>query len=155
VTDDQPTETLAGPPAGPEAGPPPAPGGETWIADAIVEKIAAAAAREVDGVDDLRGGGPRRGWIRASDRSAGGARVAIHEGVATIVLRLVVRHGVAIVDVVDAVRARVIERVEFATGMTVARVDIGVLDVVAPPAADAPAPPEATGPAGDPLPAGA
>jgi uncharacterized alkaline shock family protein YloU len=30
------------------------------------------------------------------------------------------------------VRARVVERVEFATGLTVARVDIGVVDVVGP-----------------------
>ena len=48
----------------PAAGPPAAESGSTWIADQIVAKIAAAAAREVDGVEDLRGGGIRRGWVR-------------------------------------------------------------------------------------------
>lgn len=142
MSDEQPTAAY------PEA--PAASGGETWIADAIVAKVAAAAAREVDGVEDLRGGGVRRGWVRASDRQRGGASVKIDAGTATIALRLVVRDGVAIPGVVESVRARVVERVEFATGMTVARVDIGVVDVIPPPSeagpADAPAAPAAAGP---------
>ncbi|WP_217920936.1 Asp23/Gls24 family envelope stress response protein [Miltoncostaea oceani] len=131
MSDENPTAAF------PEA--PAASGGETWIADAIVAKVAATAAREVDGVEDLRGGGVRRGWVRASERRRGGASVRIDAGTATIALRLVVRDGVAIPGVVESVRARVVERVEFATGMTVARVDIGVVDVVPPPAEDAPA----------------
>ena len=94
-------------------------------------KIAAAAAREVDGVEDLRGGGMRRGWVRASDRGRGGAAgIRIEDGRASIDLRLVVRDGAAIPAVVDAVRARVTERVEHGTGLTVTKVDIGVVDVV-------------------------
>jgi uncharacterized alkaline shock family protein YloU len=131
MSDENPTAAF------PEA--PAASGGETWIADAIVAKVAATAAREVDGVEDLRGGGVRRGWVRASERRRGGASVRIDAGTATIALRLVVRDGVAIPGVVESVRARVVERVEFATGMTVARVDIGVVDVVPPPAEDDPA----------------
>lgn len=120
------------------AGPPVAESGSTWIADQIVAKIAAAAAREVEGVEDLRGGGIRRGWVRASDRGRGGAAgVRIEEGRASIDLRLVVRDGAAIPAVVDGVRARVTERVQFGTGLTVAKVDIGVVDVV-----PAPPPPE-------------
>ena len=115
----------------PAAGPPAAESGSTWIADQIVAKIAAAAAREVDGVEDLRGGRIRRGWVRASDRSRGGAAgVRIEDGRASIDLRLVVRDGAAIPAVVDAVRARVTERVEHGTGLTVTKVDIGVVDVV-------------------------
>jgi uncharacterized alkaline shock family protein YloU len=105
--------------------------GQTWIADQIVAKIAAAAAREVDGVADLRGSKIRRGWVRASDRARGGAGVKIEGGRAAIDLRLVARDGVAIPAMVDAVRTRVTERVEFGTGLTVAHVDIGVVDVVA------------------------
>ena len=131
MSDENPTAAF------PEA--PAASGGETWIADAIVAKVAAAATREVDGVEDLRGGGVRRGWVRASERRRGGASVRIDAGTATIALRLVVRDGVAIPGVVESVRARVVERVEFATGMTVARVDIGVVDVVPPPSEAAPA----------------
>ena len=115
----------------PAAGPPAAESGSTWIADQIVAKIAAAAAREVDGVEDLRGGSIRRGWVRASDRGRGGAAgVRIEDGRASIDLRLVVRDGAAIPAVVDAVRARVTERVQHGTGLTVTKVNIGVVDVV-------------------------
>jgi uncharacterized alkaline shock family protein YloU len=109
----------------------PAPGeaGRTWIADQIVAKIASAAAREVEGVEDLRGS-IRRGWMRSSDRRQHGAGVRIEDGRAAIDVRLVVRDGIAIPQVVDAVRARVTERVQFGTGLTVAQVDIGVVDVV-------------------------
>ena len=40
------------------------------------------------------------------------------------------RDGAAIPAVVDAVRARVTERVQHGTGLTVTKVDIGVVDVV-------------------------
>lgn len=155
MSDDQPTAAYPGSPA-PGAADAGDTTGRTWIADAIVAKVAAAAAREVDGVMDLSGGGPRRGWVRASERSRGGAVVKVDGGIATVALRLVVRDGVAIPAVVESVRARVIERVEFATGMTVERVDVGVVDVVPPPspAADA-ALDDAIPPSGDPAPAGA
>lgn len=121
--------------------PPSSEGGQTWIADQIVAKIASAAAREVEGVDELRGGSMRRGWVRASDRRQGGAGVKIEDGRAAIELRLVVHDGVAIPAVVEAVRERVTERVEFGTGLAVSKVDIGVVDVVPAPdpePADAP-----------------
>ncbi len=156
--DDQPTEILPPEPAPTESGataeapaepaePTGDPTGRTWIADGIVAKVAANAAREVDGVEGLRGGAPRRGWLRASERAQGGAVVKVAEGTATVALRLVVRDGVAIPAVVEEVRARVIERVEFATGMTVTTVDIGVVDVVLPPPPPEPAPPAPPAPA--------
>ncbi len=117
-----------------------APEGATWIADGIVAKVAAMAAREVEGVEDLRGGGPRRGWVRASERRRGGASVRVEGGRAEIDLRLVVRDGVAIPSVVEEVRARVTDRVEFTTGHTVTKVDVGVVDVVPAPAPSAGAP---------------
>jgi uncharacterized alkaline shock family protein YloU len=124
--------------------------GRTWIADQIVAKIASAAAREVEGVEDLRGGSIRRGWLRSSDRRQAGAGVRIEDGQAAIDLRLVVRDGSAIPQVVDAVRARVIERVQVGTGLKVSQVDIGVVDVVpAPEPEPAPAdPPQAEAPPG-------
>jgi uncharacterized alkaline shock family protein YloU len=139
---EHPTSPYPGPPGrAPEGGGPDAGGGATWIADDIVAKVAAAAAREVDGVEGLKGGGIRRGWVRASERRRGGASVRVEEGRVTVALRLVVRYGVSIPTVVEDVRARVVERVEFATGLSVARVDIGVVDVVHPeqaPPEDAP-----------------
>ena len=81
----------------------PAPGepGRTWIADQIVAKIASTAAREVEGVEDLRGGSIRRGWTRSSDRRQSGAGVRIENGQAAIDLRLVVRDGIAIPEIVE------------------------------------------------------
>ena len=121
--------------------PAPAEPGRTWIADQIVAKIASTAAREVEGVEDLRGGSIRRGWTRSSDRRQSGAGVRIENGQAAIDLRLVVRDGIAIPEIVDAVRARVTERVQFGTGLAVSQVDIGVVDVI--PGAEAEPEPEA------------
>ncbi len=140
-TDPHPTlpgGTPAAAPPPPEPPPAAGPGGMTRIADGIVAKTAAWAAREVDGVEDLRGGVPRRGWVRSSDRRRGGASVRIEGGEASVSLRLVVREGVAIPQVVDEVRARVIDRVEFSTGLRVSAVDVHVVDVVPAPADEPP-----------------
>lgn len=132
--DEHPTLPYPGPPAGEDPAPP-APVGESWIADGIVAKVAASAAREVDGVEGLRGGVSRRGLIRASDRRRGGAMVQVRDGVVTVSVRLVVLEGFAIPRIIASVRERIIERVGFATGMSVDHVDIGVVDVVPRPVA--------------------
>ena len=133
--DEHPTLPYPGPPAGDEAAA--APGGQTWIADGIVAKVAASAAREVDGVERLRGGISRRGFIRGSERRQGGAMVQVRDGVVSVSVRLVVLEGFAIPRIIESVRERIIERVGFATGMTVDHVNIGVVDVVPRPAAPA------------------
>ena len=134
--DEHPTLPYPGHPAG--AGPAPVgPAGETWIADAIVAKVAASAAREVDGVESLRGGIPRRGFIRGSERRRGGAMVQVSDGVVSVSVRLVVLEGFAIPRIIASVREHIIERIAFATGMSVDHVDIGVVDVVPRPAAPA------------------
>lgn len=139
--DEHPTLPYPGPPAGP-ATDPADPAGRSWIADNIVAKVAASAAREVDGVASLRGGISRHGLIRGSDRRRGGALVQVHEGVVSVSVRLVVLEGYAIPRIIDQVRASIVERVGFATGMSVDHVDIGVVDVVprpqSPAVADAP-----------------
>ena len=150
-TDTHPTLPGGDPAAVPPPEAPPAgPAGLTSIADGIVAKVAAWAARAVDGVEDLRSGVSRRGWVRASDRRRGGASVRVQDGEASISLRLVVREGVAIPRVVEEVRARVIDRVEFSTGLRVSAVDVHVVDVVPPPAPD-PGPAEAPPAASDPV----
>lgn len=131
--DEHPTLPYPGPPAGEDVDPV-ATGGEAWIADGIVAKVAAAAAREVPGVQSLRGGIPRRGFIRGSDRRRGGAMVQVKDGVVGVSVRLVVLEGFAIPKIIASVRERIIERIAFATGMTVDHVDIGVVDVVPRPA---------------------
>ena len=127
--DEHPTLPYPGPPAG--AAPEPAdPAGQSWIADNIVAKVAASAAREVDGVASLRGGISRRGFIRGSERRRGGALVQVQDGAVNVSVRLVVLEGYAIPRIIDQVRASIVERVGFATGMSVDHVDIGVVDVV-------------------------
>ncbi len=135
--DEHPTLPYPGPPAGDDPAPAEPPLGESWIADGIVAKVAASAAREVDGVEGLRGGISRRGLIRASDRRRGGAMVQVRDGVVSVSVRLVVLEGFAIPRIIASVRERIIERVCFATGMAVDHVDIGVVDVVPRPAAKA------------------
>ncbi len=141
---EHPTLPYPGPPAGDEDPEPepvvtPRDDGETWIADSIVAKVAASAAREVDGVASLRGGIPRRGLIRGSDRRRGGAMVQVDGGTVAVSVRLVVFEGFAIPRVIDTVRERITDRIAFATGMTVSHVDIGVVNVVPRPAPGQPA----------------
>jgi uncharacterized alkaline shock family protein YloU len=115
--------------------------GDTWIADSIVAKVAAAAAREVPGVAGLRGSALRRGWRGVVGKGAPDAGVRVSDGTAAIQLHLIVHDGVSIPGVVDAVRERVTQRVEFTTGFRVTKVDVGVVDVITPesaPAAPAP-----------------
>ena len=144
---EHPTLPYPGPPAGDEDPAPavtPRDDGETWIADSIVAKVAASAAREVDGVASLRGGIPRRGLIRGSERRRGGAMVQVEDdGSVAVAVRLVVLEGFAIPRVIETVRERITDRIAFATGMTVTHVDIGVVDVVPRPA---PSPPSQTAP---------
>ena len=132
---EHPTLPYPGPPAGDEE-PEVAPrdDGEAWIADSIVAKVAASAAREVDGVASLRGGIPRRGLIRGSERRRGGAMVQVHDGTVAVSVRLVVLEGFAIPRVIDRVRERITDSIAFATGMAVTHVDIGVVNVVPRPA---------------------
>lgn len=134
------TESSGIPPAPPSAAPTahltPPDTGSTWISDAIVAKIAGIAACEVDGVEGLRSESGGRGWGRGA-KETDEAGVTVEDGVAAIDLRLVVRDGINIPTAVEAVRTRVISRVQEATGMRVSKVDIGVVDVVVPtPAAD-------------------
>jgi len=128
------TQPMSAPSPPPEPDAAPAGGGSTWISDAIVAKLAAMAALEVEGVHSLRREG--RGFGRPA-KETDEAAVTVREGEAAIELRLVVRDGVRIPDVVDAVRIRVVQRVEEATGMRVRSVDIGVVDLV-PEAAESP-----------------
>ena len=86
-------------------------------------------------MERLRGGISRRGFIRGSERRQGGAMVQVRDGVVSVSVRLVVLEGFAIPRIIESVRERIIERVGFATGMTVDHVNIGVVDVVPRPAA--------------------
>ena len=116
----------------------PATRGRTTIADGVVEKIAALAAREVLGVHAL-GSGLSRTFGAVRDRVPGGSR-AVARGVKAEVgevqtaldLEIVVEYGVSIADVARAVRENIITAVERMTGLEVVEVNIAVSDVKLP-----------------------
>ncbi|MER6573045.1 Asp23/Gls24 family envelope stress response protein [Streptomyces sp. NPDC001093] len=116
----------------------PATRGRTTIADGVVEKIAALAARDVVGVHAL-GSGLARTFGAVRDRVPGGSK-SVTRGVKAEVgevqtaldLEIVVDYGVSIGDVARAVRENVIAAVERMAGLEVVEVNIAVSDVKLP-----------------------
>lgn len=111
--------------------------GRTSIADSVVRKIAAIAAREVSGVHDLGTGGARAmGSIRerlpGGTPSGGvtqGVAVEVGERQAAVDLDVVVEYGVSIVDLSQAIRRNVVAALERMTGLQVTEVNILVDDI--------------------------
>jgi len=114
--------------------------GSTTIADGVVAKIAALAAREVDGVADL--GGAVSGAISGvmgritggggDAPQTGGVNVEVGDTQAAVDLTMKVRYPAGIRQVADAVRQNVIDRIQTMTGLQVVEVNIAVNDLVFP-----------------------
>jgi uncharacterized alkaline shock family protein YloU len=109
--------------------------GKTTIADIVVSKIAALAAREVSGVHELVGqgmgaavSGLAQRVTRADQRSTG-VNVEVGEREAAVDLRLTVEYGVSIPQLAEAVRANVMDRLQSMTGLRVKEVNIDVVDL--------------------------
>ncbi|MBW3580442.1 MAG: Asp23/Gls24 family envelope stress response protein [Actinobacteria bacterium] len=110
--------------------------GRTTIADAVVAKIAGIAAREIAGVHNM-GSGTARAVGALRERLPGAARSSITQGVnvevgerqAAVDVDIVCEYGVRIVDVANAVRRNITERIEDMTGLEVTEVNIAVDDV--------------------------
>lgn len=109
--------------------------GATSISDAVVEKIAGIAAREVSGVHAM-GGTAARAFGVLRDKLPGqaqsvsqGVNVEVGERQAAIDIDVVVDYGVSIVDVSQSVRQNVIRRVERMTGLEVTEVNVSVNDL--------------------------
>lgn len=123
--------------------------GKTTIADRVVQKIVALAAREVPGIHDLGGGAARTlGAIReripgSSQASGQGVTVEVGESQAAADLEVVTEYGMSIADVARSVRRNVISAVEGMTGLQVTEVNLSVIDVHLP-GEDQDAPPEPT-----------
>ena len=112
--------------------------GRTTIADAVVAKIAVLAAREIPGVHAMGGararhqgaGAPAQRQRQGAETAYGpGVSVAVGQGQATVDLEIVTYYGQSIVEVAEAVRTNVIERIEGMTGLDVAEVNITVDDL--------------------------
>jgi uncharacterized alkaline shock family protein YloU len=111
--------------------------GKTSIADTVVTKIAGVATREISGVHDMGTGGARMfGAIKSklpvgsdAPSPARGVSVEVGERQAAVDLDVVIDYGVSIVDVAEAIRGNVIQRVETMTGLEVTEVNISIDDV--------------------------
>ena len=110
--------------------------GKTTIADTVVAKIAAMAAREVSGVYQLGGGAARAfGAIRERIPGSGGPNVSqgvaveVGETQAAVDIDAVVEYGVSITDLAAGVRRNVITSLERMTGLQVVEVNVSVNDI--------------------------
>jgi uncharacterized alkaline shock family protein YloU len=111
--------------------------GKTSIAESVVTKIAGVATREISGVHDMGTGGARMFGAIKSKLPVGtdapspnrGVSVEVGERQAAVDLDVVVDYGVSIVDVAEAIRGNVIQRVETMTGLEVTEVNISIDDV--------------------------
>lgn len=109
--------------------------GTTTIASSVVAKIAALAAQEIPGVQAMGKSLSRTfGSIRAkvpgaSQADAQGVSVEVGERQAAVDIDIVVEYGHSIVEVAEAIRQNVIERIEGMTGLEVVEVNVGVDDL--------------------------
>ncbi len=113
--------------------------GTTTIADTVVSKIAALAAREVDGVAQLGGTmagavGSVVGRIRGQGQEHATSGVSVEVGTtqAAVDMTLQVHYPASLHQVADAVRQNVMDRIESMTGLEVTEVNIVVSDLAFP-----------------------
>lgn len=111
--------------------------GSTHIADTVVAKVAGLATREIPGVHNMGTGlartfgALRQRVTRASDEDLAtqGVSVEVGERQAAIDIDIVTYYGQSIVEVSQAVRQNVIDRVEGMTGLEVKEVNISIDDL--------------------------
>lgn len=111
--------------------------GGLTIDDVVVEKVAVAAAAEVDHV----GGAARRVLGVPTGRSDGDGRARVSArvagGTAALAVRLTVSYPASVRSVTEAARAHITDRVQALTELRVTRVDIDVAALTVPSSAPA------------------
>jgi len=108
--------------------------GTTSIAESVVAKIAAMAAREVNGVESLGGvlSGALAsvvGRIRGDEHKTAGVGVEVGTKQAAVDISLTVLYPASIPQVAESVRQNVISRIESMTGLEVVEVNVAVADL--------------------------
>ena len=111
--------------------------GTTVIADGVVAKIAGLATREIPGVYDMGKGVGRTFGALRSRVPGGSGQPSVTQGVSVEVgerqtaidLDVVTYYGQSIVEVTEAIRSNVIDRVQGMTGLEVVEVNIAVADL--------------------------
>lgn len=109
--------------------------GRTIIADIVVTKIVARAAREVSGVHDLSTGGMSGAFGELASRvtrGQGGVSVEVGQKEAAVDLAMIVDYGVSIPQVAEGVRRSIMNRVQAMTGLQVREVNVDVTDLALP-----------------------
>ncbi len=111
--------------------------GTTTIDDAVVLKIAALAAQEVEGVAQLGGALSGAiagvvGRIRGSEHKTAGVGVEVGSRQAAVDVSLMTLYPATIHEVAESVRQNVIDRIQSLTGLEVVEVNIAVTDLVFP-----------------------
>ena len=107
--------------------------GRTVIDDAVIAKVAGIAARQVPGVFALGNNAARAfGAIRqvvGGNDHAQGVRVEVGESQVAADVTVVVEYPVPMQSVADQVRAAVSEAITELVGMSVAEINVAIVDV--------------------------
>lgn len=124
---------TTGPGAGAGAAVPPVQG-STDVLPAVVQKVAAFAARELPGVVDLGGSTSRavssvRQTLTGSSDSTAGVRVEMEGETATLGLDVAIEYGAGARELVRSLRRHVPEAVAEIAGVTVTELNIVITDV--------------------------
>ncbi|MBN6186016.1 Asp23/Gls24 family envelope stress response protein [Aneurinibacillus sp. BA2021] len=104
--------------------------GKIEIAPEVIEVIAHMASSEVAGVIELSSGIVSDFVERLGRKNSRGVRVDIKDKEATIDLYIIVEYGQQIPDVAYKVQENVRESIETMTGLTVAQVNVHIVDVL-------------------------
>ena len=108
--------------------------GSTTIKDSVVKKIAGTAAQEVEGVhmggSASRAAGGLLGGITESQNQARGVSTEVGQIEVAIDFTLGISYGKNILQTVERVRNKVVERVENLTGLRVTALNVTISDVV-------------------------
>ncbi|WP_322760135.1 Asp23/Gls24 family envelope stress response protein [Frankia sp. Cr2] len=100
--------------------------GRLVVANAVIEKIAAQAALDVDAVGGLGRRHPGRRRRPAVDERPPRVSARVGRGTARISMSLSVRYPVRIIEVCEGVRTRVNQQVADLAGLRVTHIDIDV-----------------------------
>lgn len=110
--------------------------GNTVVQEPVVSQVAGIAAQEVEGVYMGSGGSRTVGGllegVSGSQSQTRGVTVEVGEEEAAVDLDLAVEYGKSIVQVSDAVRSNVINRIENLVGLRVTEVNLNVNNVMFP-----------------------
>ena len=107
--------------------------GSIHISEDVLAVIAAAAAREVDGVSSLAGGLTEElAELVAGKKLSRGINIQVSENNVTIRVAILVKYGYIIPDVGRAVQDSVMSAIENTTGLNVESVNVHVAGVAFP-----------------------